>query len=952
MPKIMLIDAAQVEETRVAVMDGKRLDNFDIESASKKQLKGNIYLAKVTRVEPSLQAAFVNYGGNRHGFLPFAEIHPDYYRIPVEDRERLLAEQEELRRQIQEEAQAREEREAAEAEARAQNPNPVADEAVEDVSEDDVSDEAIEAAMNHVSEEPVSNEAAEEQASEDFAQSEQAEDMADDDMQDDAAEGDDMQDQEGEQAEGEQAEGEGAAQAEGEEAGEGRDNGRGGRGRGRGRGRNRRGRNRGADRQRPDRVVDQSSPSSGEEEDNSGMDRLWKRMRRSYKIQEVIKRGQIMLIQVVKEERGNKGAAVTTYITMPGRYCVLMPNSPQSGGVSRKVASHSDRKKMRDMLEDLQVPGGMSVILRTAGVDRAPEEVKRDLDYLMRLWDRVRDTTMESTAPSLIHEEGSLVKRAVRDLYSADIKEIIVEGDEGAATAREVMEMMMPDHVDRIRTYSDSVPLFTKFGAEPQIDAIHSTSVTLRSGGYIVINPTEALVSIDINSGRATRERHIEETALKTNLEAADEIGRQLRLRDLGGLVVIDFIDMESRRNNAMVEKRIRDALSGDRARVQIGRISSFGLLELSRQRLRPSLTETHFQTCPHCRGTGMTRTTEALALATLRAIETAGMEGRAGEVEVSVPEHVAMFMFNHKRSSLAMLEQRYDINIILKIVSVIENDHGFIIDVTRSRRAERLPMIDAMVDPDLAEDDADTMGDDQSSEDTGDNDNRQPRENRGDQGRDNQGRREDGEGRGRRRGRRGGRNRNRQRDGENPNAGGNEAGFGDDQQPDFGNAAPMDGQGSDDDIGNRKMDEQGNEFDANIMGAEQTIRSEGGRGGRNRGGRGRGRDRGQGGGQNGGQGGGENRGRGDRGGRNRGERGGNGGGERRERGGDRGPRNNDVPDNIGNQAPREEMRVTYDSNRRSERAPEDAQPQNRDYETVNNVSGDKKKGWWKKLTG
>jgi len=940
----MLIDAAQSEETRVALMDGKRLENFDIESASKKQLKGNIYLAKVTRVEPSLQAAFVNYGGNRHGFLPFAEIHPDYYRIPVEDRERLLAEQEELRREMQEEAKAREEREIAEAEARANGPE---EEAEPELSEAEMEAVIEQTEATDLPPEDIAAEADEE--AEDEADAAEFEEEGEDAEENDAEEGEEAAgDQaegdvaEGEQIEGQQPEGE---QAEGEGDRGGRNRERGGRGRrGRGRGRNRgRGAERGAERGKPERVVDQRDP---EEEAESGMDRLWKRMRRSYKIQEVIKRGQIMLIQVVKEERGNKGAAVTTYITMPGRYCVLMPNSPQSGGVSRKVASHSDRKKMRDLLDDLQVPDGMSVILRTAGVDREPQEVKRDLDYLMRLWDKVRDTTMQSSAPSLIHEEGSLVKRAIRDLYSQDIKEIIIEGEDGANNAREMMDMMMPDHVERIRTYSDAVPLFTKYGAEPQIDAIHSNVVTLRSGGYIVINPTEALVSIDINSGRATRERHIEETALKTNLEAAEEVARQLRLRDLGGLVVIDFIDMESRRNNALVEKRIRDALSGDRARVQIGRISMFGLLELSRQRLRPSLMETHFQTCPHCRGSGMLRTTEALALAVIRAIETAGMEGRAGEVQVTVPEAVAMFLFNVKRASITMLESRYEISVVIKIASVIEDDQGFHVDVTRSRRAERVDGAGATVDPDLADEDGDGEPMSADDQDEGEqqprHENRTPREPRGEG---------EGDRNGRRRGRRGGRGRNRGR--ERPEGNGNGNGEG---QPDNGFNADVQPQMEDDssdDIGNRKMDEQGNEFDGNAMGTEQQLRGEGrNRGGRNRGGRGR-----EGGGDRGprGNGGGERGPRGN-GGEGRGDRGPREGGRNRGERGNRPPRDNNrekpVDDNIGNRAPKEEVRVAYQSKPRQEEPNGNAESRPRDYERVNEVSGDKKKGWWKKLTG
>ncbi|NBX66269.1 MAG: Rne/Rng family ribonuclease [Proteobacteria bacterium] len=915
MAKIMLIDAAQPEETRVAVMDGRRLDNFDIESASKKQLKGNIYLAKVTRVEPSLQAAFVSYGGNRHGFLPFAEIHPDYYRIPVEDRERLLAEQEELSRQIMEEAKAREEREIAEAEARAAS----GEAAPEETEQPEPTDEDIAAEMQPQAQQD-SNEnfeqSSEANAEDDDESEEEMDDdedeSEDDDEGDDASDDADTRDSDSsaidEQgnvietgiAEGQNAEGDpqGAANQNNDEQHRGRGRGRRRRGRGRGR--------RGLER-RSDQVTDRESASH--DEDDTGMAPLWKRMRRSYKIQEVIKRGQIMLIQVVKEERGNKGAAVTTYITMPGRYCVLMPNSPQSGGVSRKVSSHADRRKMRELLDELQVPAGMSVILRTAGVDRMPEEVKRDLDYLMRLWDRVRDTTMQSTAPSLIHEEGSLVKRAVRDLYTKDIKEIVVEGADGAAIAHEMISIMMPENANVVREYKDDVPLFIKYAAEPQIDAIHSNTVTLPSGGYLVINPTEALVSIDINSGRATRERHIEETALKTNLEAADEIARQLRLRDLGGLVVIDFIDMESRRHNAMVEKRMRDALSTDRARVQVGRISSFGLMELSRQRLRPSLTETHFQTCPHCRGLGMMRTTEAMALATIRAIETVGMEGRAAEVAMTVSEPVATFIFNAKRMTLAMLEKRYGLSVVLRIAHVIENDHGFIMEITRTKRSERINAIESDVDGDLSEDEFEPA---QQHVQADDLDEPQPQSNASDFdaqfGRNDCG--GDRGGRGRRRGRRGGRN--RFRDGQP---------VGDDS---FGNVAPSGESDIDDNIGNRKPSDEAMDTDAFQPGNERQERGENG----------------------------EQRGRG-RGGRRRGGRGRN----NREGNGRHQNQPRDPQDFSGGEAaPRQHAPRQPDVNQQQhvQRTPvaEPEQPRVRDYEIVNEAPGEKKKGWWKKLTG
>ncbi|MEC7028699.1 MAG: Rne/Rng family ribonuclease, partial [Pseudomonadota bacterium] len=536
MTKKMLIDATHEEETRVAVVDGNRLSDFDYESAFRKQLKGSIFLAKVTRVEPSLQAAFVNFGGNRHGFLPFSEIHPDYLRIPISDREALIAEQE---------AEMEARRAAEEAEDLAYEDNDAEDEDDSDAEEADL------------------------------------------DEDDDASEdGDD---------EGESAEDDNKGNKK---------RGRGGRGRG---GRGRGGRNKGADSRKVEIVG-----GDGIEGDQPQRPI----MRKNYKIQEVVKRGQIMLIQVSKEERGNKGAAVGTYLSLPGRYCVLMPNSPRAGGVSRKIANFKERKRMREILKELQVPQGMSVIMRTAGVSRTKAEIKRDLDYLMKLWDGIRSTTLESTAPALIHEEGSLVRRAIRDIYTRDIDEIIVSGEDGYKKARDVIKMMIPSHAKKVQQYKDDkFPLFQRYQIESQISEIGDPVVTLPSGGYLVINPTEALVSVDVNSGRATKERHIEETALRTNLEAAEEVARQLRLRDLGGLVVVDFIDMENRRNNRKVENKIRDALSTDRARIQIGRISTFGLMELSRQRMNPSLTEAQFEKCSHCQGVGVVRSVDATAI-------------------------------------------------------------------------------------------------------------------------------------------------------------------------------------------------------------------------------------------------------------------------------------------------------------------------------------------------
>jgi ribonuclease E len=623
MTKKMLIDATHGEETRVAVMDGDRLEEFDYESKFRKPLKGSIFLAKVTRVEPSLQAAFVNFGGNRHGFLPFSEIHPDYFRIPISDREALIAEQEAALQAHDEEEQ---EQEAVE-------------DALDDHEDTDMPAPDVEELV--------------------------VEDLPEGDEPLDGEDGDDVEslnEEGGEQDEGKDAETDSESGEETDtdidgnaESGQRRRryprrNGRGGRYRG----------GRMAQRSRRQEVYD-------EEQDEEQRFRF--NLRRKYKIQEVIKRGQIMLVQVSKEERGNKGAAVSSYLSLPGRYCVLMPNSPRAGGVSRKIASSADRARMREIMKDLEVPKGMSVILRTAGVSRTKTEIKRDLDYLMRLWDSIRELTLESTAPAMVYEEADLIKRAVRDLYTRDIEEIHVEGDDGFKNAKSFMKMMIPSHVKRVHHYKDNeLSLFQRYRAEEQISEIGETSVTLKSGGYLVINPTEALISIDVNSGKATKERHIEETALKTNLEAAEEVARQLRLRDLGGLVVVDFIDMEDRRNNAKVERRMRDSLANDRARIQVGRISAFGLMEMSRQRLNPSLTESQFEVCSYCQGTGRTRTADAASIMVLRAIENEGAKARAAQIIVHVTNDVALYILNHKRKNLISIEERYGFEILMRV--------------------------------------------------------------------------------------------------------------------------------------------------------------------------------------------------------------------------------------------------------------------------------------------
>ena len=662
MAKKMLIDATHSEETRVAVVDGGRLDEFDYESAFRKPLKGNIYLAKVTRVEPSLQAAFVNFGGNRHGFLPFSEIHPDYFRIPVSDREALIAEQEEaLKAHDEEENEIEEEADAEVVDADETEDEDAHEDEVEELGGDlavdpDAKDEAKgkkkPAKGKKVSKK---DEADQEPEDEDSGESignrkEEPEDEPDGNVAEEATDEEDNN-------KGNRRGGRGRG-------------GRGGRGRGRGRGRNAQ--------HRAKRV----ETFGGEEMDDEQKFRF--NLRRKYKIQEVIKRGQIMLVQVSKEERGNKGAAVGSYLSLPGRYCVLMPNSPRAGGVSRKISNYKDRAKMREMMKELEVPKGMSVILRTAGVTRTKAEVKRDLDYLLRLWNTIREKTLESSAPALVYEEADLIKRAVRDLYTRDVEEIHVAGEAGFKSAKEFMKMMIPSHAKRVIEFkNEDVPLFNKFKVEGQIAEIGETTVTLKSGGYLVINPTEALVSIDVNSGKATKERHIEETALKTNLEAAEEVARQLRLRDLGGLVVIDFIDMEDRRNNGKVERKMRDALSTDRARIQMGRISSFGLMELSRQRLSPSLTESQFECCPMCQGSGRIRTADAASIMVLRAIEAEGIKGRASQVIVQVSNPVALYILNNKRADLALLEERYGFNILIRVDDSL-GASGFRVEVSK----------------------------------------------------------------------------------------------------------------------------------------------------------------------------------------------------------------------------------------------------------------------------
>ena len=528
----MLIDSAHPEETRVAVLNGSQLEELDVETSSRPQLKGNIYLAKVTRVEPSLQAAFVDYGGNRHGFLAFSEIHPDYYQIPVADREQLIAEQ-----------------------------------IVEQENDNSEQDQ----------EEPYSDET--------------------------------------------------------------------------------------ADSARPTKGVETVGGDGIDEVEARRLNKTYRR----YKIQEVIKRRQILLIQVVKEERGNKGAALSTYLSLAGRYCVLMPNSGKGGGISRRIGNGNDRKRLKSIISELDIAKGMAVIVRTAGAERSKAEVKRDYEYLLKLWNDIRDLTMQSAAPFLIHEETNIIKRALRDMYARDMEEILVEGDEGYRAAKDLMKKLIPSHSKKVQPYKDSlVPIFSKYNVEDQLESMISENVKLKSGGYVVINSTEALVAIDVNSGRATRGRNIEETAVKTNIEAAEEIARQLRLRDLAGLVVIDFIDMEINKNQIVVERKLKESMRKDRARIQIGRISPFGLLELSRQRLRPSISETTNVTCQHCGGLGSVRSIESSVLHILRGIDESTSKHKGETVKVRVPGNTAIYLLNYKRDKLVEIEKKYELKIFL----------------------------------------------------------------------------------------------------------------------------------------------------------------------------------------------------------------------------------------------------------------------------------------------
>ncbi len=677
----MLIDATHAEETRVVVVDGNKVEEFDFESENKRQLAGNIYLAKVTRVEPSLQAAFVDYGGNRHGFLAFSEIHPDYYQIPIADREALMEEERAYAEAMRAKDEADEDKpsrsrsrsrkssrskaasassgdavetkdvaiDAPEAEASApagEGAGEIAGMETIDLGTDDAAaeDKLAEvpegtSPMERVAETPVEEPEAD-QADSDAAEDDGGDSDPSDDVGQDGSEAA-AEDIEPEAAPAEPADRPADEEAEAPEADE--DEG---------------------EKKADAAAKDESIESVADDDDSEDIRPPRKPRPRRYKIQEVIKVRQVLLVQVVKEERGNKGAALTTYLSLAGRYCVLMPNTARGGGISRKITNAADRKKLKDIAAELDVPQGAGLIVRTAGAKRTKAEIKRDYEYLQRLWEQIRELTLKSIAPAKIYEEGDLIKRSIRDLYNREIDEVLVEGERGYRIAKDFMKMIMPSHAKNVKNYSESLPLFARYQVESYLAGMFNPTVQLKSGGYIVIGVTEALVAIDVNSGRATKEASIEETALKTNLEAAEEVARQLRLRDLAGLIVIDFIDMDERKNNAAVEKRMKDKLKTDRARIQVGRISGFGLMEMSRQRLRPGMIEATTAPCPHCHGTGLIRSDDSLALSILRQIEEEGTRRRSREVLVKCPVAIANYLMNQKRDHIAQIETRYGMSV------------------------------------------------------------------------------------------------------------------------------------------------------------------------------------------------------------------------------------------------------------------------------------------------
>jgi len=778
MPNKMLIDATHPEETRVVVVRGNRVEEFDFESAQRKQLRGNIYLAKVTRVEPSLQAAFVEYGGNRHGFLAFSEIHPDYYQIPVADRQALIEDDERAHREAEEEADERQHRRrsrhrnarrrgggdrmrsAPVDEATSEAPlHEAVDAAPSDAAvEADVYDQAVSLQEGFDAERAGRDGRTESfEAEHDHAEhrhddhSESSHDHHDDDHAEahgfdepqvadvpaheviahepePVSDHDDPLIAEASEPGSDDLPGSSEPQAEpvAEMTAAAEDD----------------------EHEETAEVEEEIVESVGGDDALEEVPERPFRPRRQYKIQEVIKRRQVMLIQVVKEERGNKGAALTTYLSLAGRYAVLMPNTARGGGISRKITSAQDRSRLKEVVQDLDVPEGMGIILRTAGAARTKPEIERDFEYLLRLWETVRDLTLKSTAPTLVYEEGSLIKRSIRDLYNKDIDEVIVAGEDGYREARDFMKMLMPNQVRAVKPYQGQQPLFSRMGVESQLDAMFSPTVQLRSGGYIVINQTEALVSIDVNSGRSTREHHIEDTALKTNLEAAEEVARQLRLRDLAGLIVIDFIDMDEKRNNRSVERRLSECLKHDRARIQVGRISHFGLLEMSRQRIRASVLESSTEPCPHCGGTGHVRSVASVALQLLRSLEETLMKGATHNLTIRTRTEVALYVLNHKRGHLRDLENTFKVTLTIAADPTIAGPQAFAID--RGEQVHTLEAAKALLaaqaatplapeepieadevaedefegaEDEAAEDEADAQGSDEGGEARGDGD-------------------------------------------------------------------------------------------------------------------------------------------------------------------------------------------------------------------------------------
>jgi ribonuclease E len=732
----MLIDASHPEETRVVVVRGNRIEEFDFESEHKKQIRGNIYLARVTRVEPSLQAAFVEYGGNRHGFLAFSEIHPDYYQIPHADRQALIeAEAAEHADEDEDEERParragrddRDGRDGGRRRRRERGPR----------RNEQADGEPVEAKAELIGEDSLEESPAEAAASEesDDDGSKVIEMAIEADVISESADGSDEEEPKQVSSEddaGDEQSADDHAHEE-EHTSEERSN---------------------AEQIDEPEVIE--SVGSGSEDSMEEMRQSRRVARRQYKIQEVIKRRQVLLVQVVKEERGNKGAALTTYLSLAGRYSVLMPNTGRGGGISRKITSIQDRKRLKDVVKDLEVPQGMGVILRTAGANRTKAEIKRDYEYLMRMWETVRTLTLQSQAPTLVYEEGSLIKRSIRDLYNKDISEILVSGENGYREAKDFMRMLMPSHAKMVQPYRETVPIFAKAGIEAQLDKMLQPQVTLKSGGYIIINQTEALVAVDVNSGRSTREHSIEDTALQTNLEAAEEVARQLRLRDLAGLIVIDFIDMEENRNNRAVEKRLKDCLKNDRARIQVGRISHFGLMEMSRQRIRTSVLESTTQVCPQCGGVGHVRSPSSIGLHIIRSVEEHLLRESGFDITVRTPTSSALYVLNHKRQTLSDLEDRFGVNISVEADDSVGAQHLAIDRGPASTRtpsapkASLLPEFDE-TDPDIPVEDDDVAEDvEVVSEESGEAQPNRNGESRDGEGRRGKRRRRRGRGRGR----------------------------------------------------------------------------------------------------------------------------------------------------------------------------------------------------------